>query len=45
MGRKKGDMAPNLDVRLTRSQSGNILDIDFVGGERGGRCGAYLLGL
>lgn len=25
--------APQLDVRLTRSQSGNILDIDFVGGE------------
>lgn len=24
--------APNLDVRLTRSQSGSILDIDFVGG-------------
>jgi hypothetical protein len=24
---------PNLDVRLTRSQSGSILDIDFVGGE------------
>lgn len=23
--------APNLDVRLTRSQSGNILDIDFIG--------------
>lgn len=23
---------PNLDVRLTRSQSGSILDIDFVGG-------------
>jgi len=23
--------APNLDVRLTRSQSGSILDIDFVG--------------
>ena len=26
--------APNLDVRLTRSQSGSILDIDFVGGTR-----------
>ena len=25
--------APNLDVRLTRSQSGSILDIDFVGGK------------
>ena len=24
---------PNLDVRLTRSQSGSILDIDFVGGK------------
>uniref|UniRef100_A0A7S4B0T9 Uncharacterized protein n=1 Tax=Chrysotila carterae TaxID=13221 RepID=A0A7S4B0T9_CHRCT len=24
--------SPNLDVRLTRSQSGNILDIDFIGG-------------
>lgn len=23
---------PSLDVRLTRSQSGNILDIDFIGG-------------
>ncbi|KAL1528953.1 hypothetical protein AB1Y20_010275 [Prymnesium parvum] len=24
--------APNLDVRLTRSQSGNIVDVDFIGG-------------
>mmetsp|Transcript_73137 Transcript_73137/g.122115 ORF Transcript_73137/g.122115 Transcript_73137/m.122115 type:complete len:288 (-) Transcript_73137:464-1327(-) len=29
-------MGTNLDVRLTRSQSGNILDIDFVGGLTGG---------
>jgi len=26
---------PNLDVRLTRSQSGSILDIDFIGGMAG----------
>ena len=29
---------PNLDVRLTRTQSGNILDIDFEFGAHGAAC-------
>ena len=33
MVRSQASGAPNLDVRLTRSQSGSILDIDFVGGK------------
>lgn len=32
MAQANSSGAPNLDVRLTRSVSGSILDIDFIGG-------------
>ena len=32
---RRAQSTPNLDVRLTRTQSGNILDIDFEFGAHG----------